>query len=693
MVYSEPMLTEVLRKNFGFAEFRHGQLEAITSLLNHGNLLCIHPTGFGKSLLYQLPAILLGGITVVISPLLALMRDQQEQLHKRFNIPAASINTDQSEEENNWARSQAMKGDLRILFVAPEQLDNIDSFQFLLKLPISLIVVDEAHCISTWGHDFRPSYRQILTFIRAVQNSRQQVRILGLTATADRKTEDDIRSQLTGVNSPLKVLRESMNRPNISLSVFGVRKTANKLHACWQFVQQLEGCGLIYCSTRENTELVAAFLKHKGINAAAYHAGMDASIKRNLQKDFVNDRFKVIAATNALGMGIDKANLRFIIHFDIPGSITAYYQEVGRCGRDGQKANGVILFDPEDTRVQEYFIESSQPSTEDFTKVIDAIGKAPSAPTLMGVKSVTGLHPTRVTTILAELIEQGYIRKVKENNLQIYVATGKKDRPDLSRYTTQFTVKMRELKLMLKYAGEPQICLMEFLRKALGDSTTHPCGHCAVCCVPTLAYAEDLAEVSAIQGWMDAQTVEIGGYKTQGLSIGQALLDGKQRSPLFVSFMRQRSERGLGDFGLPDALLSLLKLQVNKLMKSQRFAAIVPIPSRTWSARNEIASMLGKYLGIPVLLHLLRWNEVPEARQGFLLNNDQRLKNVQGKMGIDDRYKMPTGHILLLDDYIGSGATFKEAARALRKEAKFTYDIVPLAIAAVKWKLGSPGMI
>lgn len=692
MAYTEQELLQVLRTTFGFPLFRHGQLEAITALLNHGNLLCIHPTGFGKSLLYQLPSVLLEGITVVISPLLALMRDQQTQLMERFKIPAASINTDQSEEENHNARFQASQGSLRILFVAPEQLDNLDSFQFLLKLPISLVVVDEAHCISTWGHDFRPSYRQILAFIRAAQDLRPQIRVLGLTATADEKTEDDIRKQLSG-STPLKVLRESMDRPNIALSIVPVRQTANKLSACLQMVQQLEGCGLIYCSTRENTELVAAFLKSRGINGAAYHAGMDPENKRSLQKGFIADKYKVIAATNALGMGIDKANLRFIVHFDIPGSITAYYQEVGRCGRDGLKANGVVLYDPDDRKVQEYFIESSQPSTEDFTKVIAAIGRAASPPNLMGVKSMTGLHPTRVTTILAELIEQGFVKKVKEKNLQVYVSTGKLGRPDLARYSTQFSVKMRELRQMIKYAGQRQLCLMEFLRKALGDQKTASCGHCGVCRRSPLSYVEDPRESATIQQWMDAQAVEIGGSKVQRLSAGIALLDGKQRSPLFVSFMRQRAECQRPDLGLPDELISMLKLQLNKLIKSQRFAALAPLPSRTWGSRKEIAAMLGRYLGIFVLHDLLIWNEVPEARQGFLLNNDQRTKNVQGKMGINPRLKVPSGNILLLDDYTGSGATLKEAARALRKEANFGYEIVPVTIAVVKWKLGAPGMI
>lgn len=182
-------LEKTLRERFGFSAFRPGQREAISHLLTHRNLLCIHPTGFGKSLLYQLPATLLDGITLVISPLLALVRDQQHQLQQRFGIPAAAINSDQSDEENYFVRTQVKAGQIRILFVAPEQLDNIDRFEFLLNLPVSLVVIDEAHCISTWGHDFRPSYRQIVRLVRGLHERQPELKILGLTATADSKTE------------------------------------------------------------------------------------------------------------------------------------------------------------------------------------------------------------------------------------------------------------------------------------------------------------------------------------------------------------------------------------------------------------------------------------------------------------------------------------------------------------------------
>lgn len=338
-------LQHTLQTKFGLQTFRPGQLEALTTLITHGRLLCIQPTGHGKSLLYQLPSVLLDGITVVISPLLALMRDQLTQLKNRFGINAASINTDQSDAENSAAKQAAQAGEIRILFIAPEQLDHIERFGFLLQLPISLLVVDEAHCISTWGHDFRPSYRQIIKFAQALIEKKPATKILGLTATANEKTEADIKQQLAVDAKEIMIHRESMDRPNIRLKVISTSGLAAKLAALTQVLKTVDGTGLIYCATRDNTEMVAEYLSARGTKTVAYHAGLPTEQKRRVQQGFIQDKYSVITATNALGMGIDKSNLRYIIHFDFPGSITAYYQEVGRCGRDGLPADGILLYD------------------------------------------------------------------------------------------------------------------------------------------------------------------------------------------------------------------------------------------------------------------------------------------------------------------------------------------------------------
>ncbi len=385
-----------LQKKFGFQTFRPGQLDALISLMTHGRLLCIQPTGHGKSLLYQLPSLLFEGTTLVISPLLALVRDQLTQLHHRFAIAAASINTDQSDEENYAARVAAQEGKIRILFIAPEQLDNLERFQFLLALPIRLVVVDEAHCISTWGHDFRPSYRNIVKFVQALADKHPDIKLLGLTATANDKTEVDIKQQLTIDAKPIHIHRESMDRPNIRLAVIPVTSTAHKLALLTHLISSLKGSGLIYCATRDNTELVADYLTTLGIHAIAYHAGLDMILKQKIQQDFIQDNYPVITATNALGMGIDKSNLRYIIHFDFPGSITAYYQEVGRAGRDGLLADGILLYHSADKKIQKHFIESAQPDTDEFLQVLTLISTSNELLNLSSLKRLSGLHPTKL---------------------------------------------------------------------------------------------------------------------------------------------------------------------------------------------------------------------------------------------------------------------------------------------------------
>jgi len=684
---ADDQLLALLQQHFGFREFRPGQLEAIRTLMQNDRLLCIQPTGHGKSLLYQLPSCLLKGITLVISPLLALMRDQIEHLNQRFQIPAASINSDQSEEENALAREIATTGQIKVLFVSPEQLDNLDRFNFLLTLPISLIVIDEAHCISTWGHDFRPSYRQILQFIQAVEQVNPAIKILGLTATADDRVERDIERQLSSPRQKVQVLRENMDRPNIQLSMLAADGIAAKLSLCKELLLRLEGSGLIYCATRENTELVAEYLRQDGVSIIAYHAGLDSEEKRKIQTAFSKDQYKVVSATTALGMGIDKGNLRFIIHFDIPGSITAYYQEVGRCGRDGLKAQGILLYDPTDRKIQEYFIDSALPSIEDFAKALEVVRTSEEPPNLTKIKRATGLHPTRVIIVVAELIEQGYLKKESIKGSQVYKTDKQEATLDLSRYSTQYQVKTKELEKIISYAEQSSQCRMATLRTALGDKNPNLCGHCDVCFKRIERPDISPQRLSQSQQWLQSRPVQIAETKTYRISSGISVLNGKLRTALFARFMKQRANSE----EIQEELFNLLKTQASILAAQHSIAAVVLLPSNTWKARKNIATALAEHLKIPLLGDLLSWKNPPTQRQGELLNNDQRHFNVLEKMEANKEIKVSAGALLLLDDYIGSGATMKEAARALRKH--LDNPLVPFTIASVKWRLGKPGFI
>ncbi len=672
----------LLREKFGLQSFRPGQLEAMQALFKHNRLLCIQPTGYGKSLLYQLPSCLLGGITLVISPLLALMRDQIDQLTHRFHINAASFNSDQTDEENAIVYHRILAGEVQILFTSPEQLDNIDRFSFLLRLPISLLVIDEAHCISTWGHDFRPSYRQILKFSQELKRAHPMLKVLGLTATADERVEKDIAGQLSSVQEPVHVWREKMDRPNIHLSVMPAVGIAAKLALCEGLLSKLTGNGLIYCATRENAELVAEYLKIQGISIIAYHAGFESEEKRKIQIAFSQNSYRVIAATTALGMGIDKKDLRFIIHFDFPGSITAYYQEVGRSGRDGLRAEGILLYDKADRKVQDYFIDSGLPTEKDFQEVLKAVRLAETPPNLMNIKRLTGLHPTRVTIVLAELLEQGFLKKESVSGRQVYKIDRQGQRLDLSRYTNQYAVKTGELNRIISYAEQRIDCRMALLRRALGDPSATDCGRCDAC---QKQMPMAVPDTSAAMRWLSQRPVPIAGFKTDNISPGFSLFDSKLRVPLFLGFMKGRAVTEEVD---PEILTLLLK-HVNSI--APRIGAIVSLPSKTWKAQQGFASALAKHLNVPLLSDLLVWYTFPEKRQGELLNNDQRHHNVHEKMHARLPARMPPGALILFDDYIGSGATIKEAARCLRK--KLDHPLIPITIAFVKWRLGKPGFV
>lgn len=701
----DTQLDKLLQQRFGFEAFRPGQREAIEALLYTGRLLCIQPTGHGKSLLYQLPTLMLDGITLVISPLLALVRDQLDHLQQRFNIPAAAINSDQSDEENAAARRAAVNGDIKLLFVAPEQLDNIERFEFLLALPVSLVVVDEAHCISTWGHDFRPAYRLIVRLVQALAQQRPKLRVLGLTATADARVEADIKSQLgCGLAGELEgesgrellVHRESMDRANLHLAVVPVTGMAYKLAYLQLLLPQLRGEGIIYCATRENTETVAGFLRDQGLNVAAYHAGLDADEKRTLQQDFIHGRYQAIAATNALGMGIDKADLRYVIHVDVPGSITAYYQEVGRGGRDGLPARGIVLFDPADRRIQSHFINSAQPAPGDFDAVLSVVRDAEAdtergPANLATIKARTGLHPTRVTVVVAELVEQGFLQKRSSSGRQVYVSVPKNEAPNLTRYENQLSVRNRELEAMMSYGEGETDCLMATLRRALGDADVIACGHCSRCVDATSSVKPDGAAVAVAQSWLGERPVIIPGSRLNGgYSAGQAVLDGGQRSAMFLRFMQQRATAA----ALAEDLLELMRVRLRGLAADTAIGSVVRIPSRTWTQREATAAAVGECLSVPVFTDLLAWNELPPVRQGELLNNDQRKENVRGKMRCNRRVGIPPpGAILLLDDYSGSSATLQETVRALRKQGRIDNPIIPFTIARIRWRLGTRGMV
>ncbi|BBB90350.1 MAG TPA: DNA helicase RecQ [Methylomusa anaerophila] len=347
----------LLQKYYGYPEFRSGQEKIIDSILNGRDTLAIMPTGAGKSVCFQIPALMFPGITLVISPLISLMKDQVDDL-SGLGIPAAFINSSLSQRETDERIFRARRGDFKLIYVAPERLESEKFCRLLAPLRLSLVAVDEAHCVSTWGHDFRPSYRGIRPFISSLP---QRPVVAAFTATATRTVRADMVSLLELANPSIFIT--GFNRENLS---FTVLRGENKLAFVKNYAaDHVDQSGIIYAATRKEVDSVCAFLRSQGLAAGRYHAGMTDEERTWAQDEFVYDNIKVMVATNAFGMGIDKSNVRYVLHYNMPKNLEAYYQEAGRAGRDGEPGECILLYSAQDVQVQKFLIEQSQNATEE----------------------------------------------------------------------------------------------------------------------------------------------------------------------------------------------------------------------------------------------------------------------------------------------------------------------------------------
>ena len=346
---------QVLKKYYGYDAFRPGQKEIIDEILSGRDVLGIMPTGGGKSLCYQIPALMLEGITIVVSPLISLMKDQVDTL-KEYGIQAELINSTLSSTEFREIVMNAKEGAYKLLYVAPERLETESFIELMRQMPISMIAVDEAHCVSQWGHDFRPSYRRIAQMISFLD---KRPIIAAFTATATPIVKNDIIT-LLGLQSPFEYV-STFDRPNL---YFEVRKPQNKLQEIEAYLKKHVGqSGIIYCATRKNVDELWERLNRLGIQCAKYHAGLSEQERTQNQEDFLFDRVPLIVATNAFGMGIDKPNVKFVLHFNMPKNMEGYYQEAGRAGRDGEEAECILLFSTQDIVTNRYIIENGTSST------------------------------------------------------------------------------------------------------------------------------------------------------------------------------------------------------------------------------------------------------------------------------------------------------------------------------------------
>lgn len=410
-------INSALKKYFGYSSFRAGQEEIINSIIEGKNVIAILPTGGGKSICYQIPALLSDRYSIVISPLIALMKDQVDSLN-RNGLSASFINSSLDYRSTEKVLQDLNNNKVKILYVSPEKLENSFFTERIKNFPPEYLFIDEAHCISEWGHNFRPSYRRIINFIKYTGINK----ISAFTATATGEVRTDIVKQLELDN--VEVFVKGFERNNIALNVI---RTTKKKEKTLELIKQRQTPAIIYTSTRENCEEIAFYLNSQGINAAYYHAGLTSELRKLIQDDFLENRVDIISATNAFGMGIDKANIRLIIHYNMTGSIENYYQEFGRAGRDGEEADVFLLYDRKDEAIQKYFIDNAYPSVDAIKGVYNAIcdyahlalgnqysGKVQIDQNLSALITQKGINRTQIDNTLGILESSGYMKRNSE---------------------------------------------------------------------------------------------------------------------------------------------------------------------------------------------------------------------------------------------------------------------------------------
>lgn len=655
---------QLLKERFHIATgFHYGQREIIEQLIQGKRLLVIQRTGWGKSLCYQMTSLYYPNLTIVFSPLKALMRDQWQRCNDEYGIPAAIVSSEFAPDENRARLERAIEGQLKILFIAPERLDNTDWQRSATQMRISMIVIDEAHCISTWGHDFRPHYQRIVRLLSALPGN---VPVLALTATANKRVEADVMAQ---IGAGAQVLRGTMQRPNLYLNVVELRGNREKLAYLAEFLPRLPGTGIIYTATKHDAEMVAAFLQQQGVLAEYYHAGREEDVRRSIEQRFMANSYKVVCATNALGMGIDKPDMRFVIHFQVPGSPIHYYQEIGRAGRDGRVSWCVLLFDLADMQVQQYFIQSAKPAAQCYEFVLSLLQVTPLG--LQEIMQLSGYPQKSVQNILFDLEEQHLIeRNAKERT---YSAVPHLAKVELDAYDTIREQKLRELQDMQDYA-RLRTCYMEYLTTHLGDEPGYTCRSCANCRssnFPVIRYSTRIYQ--AVGHFLEEEYLprieKRGGERRPeheagwSLSYHASTRTGKQ--------VRASKYEDAGPFP-PDLVQRGVEI-IRARYPIEAIDGIVSVPpTRSGPLVETFARQLAGQLGIAYMPVIEKVRETYEQKS--LSNWVQKKENVKGAFNVPTPEQVTGRAFLVIDDIYDSGYMLREVGLTLmRAGAKAVY--------------------
>lgn len=665
---------QLIKKTIGEdKDFRSGQWETIEAVaIKKQRALVVQRTGWGKSLVYFLATKLLrdqgSGPTVLISPLLSLMRNQIE-MAGRIGIRAFTINSANKEE---WAAIEEAlaKDECDLMLISPERLNNEHFLKEVLPQisgRIGLFVVDEAHCISDWGHDFRPDYRRI---VRIVQMLPKGVPVLGTTATANDRVVADVQTQL---GPGLAVHRGSLARESLRLQNIRLSNQSERLAWLAENLPKFKGSGIIYCLTVADTERVTGWLKQKGFSAEAYHAGDDGNMDRPaLEQAFLNNEIKILVATVALGMGFDKPDIDFVIHFQRPGSVVAYYQQVGRAGRAVEKSYGVLLSGAEDDEIQNYFIESAFPSKQIFLDILQELEKSEGL-SLYEILARVNTSKSMAEKALKILEVDGAVGRTFDKKL-FYFRTPNPWVPETDRINRVLDLRRSELAQMQTYVDHPD-CLMKFLLEALDDPNPVPCGRCANCQGKGFSASVSHELVIEAENYLKGTQVLIQPRKQWPVGL---FPDQKRNIPLELQNAPGRSLCYYGDAGwgkmvqigkyreghFPDELVNAASHVIQDLWNPEPFPAwVTSIPSaRHPNLVPDFAARLAQSLGIPFYPVFRRTSEAPE--QKTMQNSTMQARNVVGTISIDPQ--IPSGAVLLVDDIIDSGWTLTMSGYLLK---------------------------
>jgi ATP-dependent DNA helicase RecQ len=665
------------------AEFRDGQLEAITDLVvDRARVLCVQRTGWGKSAVYFVATSLLrsdpdrpAGPTLIISPLLALMRNQVAAA-QRLALSAHTVNST-NRDEWDAVRQQLAADTIDLLLISPERLNNPQFRELMLPLfakSVGLLVIDEAHCISDWGHDFRPDYRRVKDMLDALP---PDVAVLGTTATANDRVVTDVVEQLAAPSgAPLRSYRGSLARTSLRLEVLELPRPAQRLAWLVEQLPKLPGSGIVYTLTKRDAEQVAGFLTANGIPAEAYSGEQDSDQRIATEERLLRNELKAVVATSALGMGYDKADLAFVVHYQAPGSVVSYYQQVGRAGRGVPHADVVLLRGAEDRRIQDFFIAQAFPSRERVETVLAELeASGVEGRTTRELMAVVNLGMSRIEAMLKILDVEGAVRRSGSRWQSVEGAGWSYDG---ERYAQVTALRRSEQQAMANF-GSGGRCLMRTLQQELDDPSAEDCGRCSNCAGPRFAEPLDPMLVEQAQRYLRSRPVE---FET------------KKMAPDAGGTMRKipedaRIDPGLalariGDGGWWPAIERSLRAGafdaevaagLVELLQAVRPDWITTVPSvHSDGALGPLAERLGTTLGVPHLELVVRREQRPPQQE--MANAVQQAANVRGAFGIVGT--PPGGTGVLLDDTRSSGWTLAMVGGQLRRAG--ATRIVPVVL-------------